>query len=98
MGFKCPECGSYMFGTSCENGILTYHCHGNEEWSCNYTCSREFFKNNFEEKYNKLIDVEQILTLDQAIGIMKIFVENCAQSGIQEIAWERILKYIEQKG
>jgi len=51
MSFSCPKCQSYMFGSSFENGITTYHCHGNEEWSCNFSCSEEYFNEHFSERY-----------------------------------------------
>jgi len=36
--FCCPKCGSYMFGSSQEDGKdMIRHCHGNEQWRCGFT-------------------------------------------------------------
>lgn len=38
MGFRCPECGSHMFGSSgAGTDSLTRHCHGNEKWICKFS-------------------------------------------------------------
>ncbi len=35
--FKCPKCGSFMFGSSTNSdGSLTRNCHGNEKWKCEF--------------------------------------------------------------
>jgi len=45
--FICPECGSYMFGsTQNSDGTLTRHCHGNEAWNCKFN-----FHQKEDEKY-----------------------------------------------
>lgn len=36
--FKCPKCGSGMFGSARnDDGTWTRHCHGNEQWKCDFT-------------------------------------------------------------
>jgi len=46
-GFHCPECGSYMFGSSTnKDKTLTRHCHGNEQWQCDFS-----FHQSEDEKY-----------------------------------------------
>jgi len=36
--FSCPKCGSFMFGSSdCNKPVMQRHCHGNEEWKCDFT-------------------------------------------------------------
>ena len=48
--FKCPECGSYMFGSSQNtDGTLTRHCHGNEKWKCNFSFNEKDDHLYFEE-------------------------------------------------
>jgi len=42
--FRCPLCDSYMFGSSDINNEITYHCHGNETWTCAFQCSQEDFE------------------------------------------------------
>ncbi len=42
--FHCPKCGSTMFGSSGHaKGPVTYHCSGNEQWTCKFTCPLEDF-------------------------------------------------------
>lgn len=40
--FCCPNCGSYMFGSSRnKDGSLTRRCHGNEQWKCDYEAHQD---------------------------------------------------------
>ena len=71
--FRCPRCRSYMFGSSAikDSDERVYHCHGNEEWSCNFEASSwaEF------QKYF-VFSVHAELTLEVARQILGSIDEN----------------------
>lgn len=49
IGFCCPKCGSYMFGSSLTGGVLMRHCHGNEQWRCDYSAPESDDSKHFRE-------------------------------------------------
>lgn len=62
--FKCPKCGSFMYGSSLNSdGTWTRHCHGNEMWLCDLTFhesddDKYFIKSKDGEKMNVIYEVE----------------------------------------
>jgi hypothetical protein len=59
MAFKCPKCQSTMFGSSFNDGIVTYHCHGNEQWHCDFKCNEKYFNDHFNDfpRYTMVVQI-----------------------------------------
>ncbi len=97
MSFICPKCQSYMFGSSSVNGKFTYHCHGNERWSCDFSCSEEYFNKHFSSFVQETVEIKRNATpnIKESIDILvEYYDDEMYPNRIVGEAWKNLKTFV----